>query len=297
MSNNRFMDALAQKKYLVADGATGSTLIQRGLPYGTSAEEWVLNNPDAIRKLHKDFLKAGADIILTCTFGASRLRLEAYGLTDRFEEINRTAANLARTAADEYGALVAASLGPLGQKLKPAGLLKENEAQRYYQEQAEILSKSGVDLLLIETQYDLTEAIAAVRGVKAVSDLPLIVSFSFDRGTQSMLGIGPSKFAEAMESMDLAGLGINCGKSLEDNLKALKELANHTHLPIWFKPNAGLPEINEKGLPIYSVTADMMGSYVPDWIDSGARIMGGCCGTSPAHLKAIADQVKQANIK
>ena len=294
MSNNRFLNAFSQKKYLVVDGATGTNLIQRGLPHGTSAEDWVLNNPDAISRLHKDFLEAGSDIILTCTFGASRLRLEASGLADRFEQVNQTAARLARAAADEYGALVAASLGPLGQMMKPMGLLEEDDAQHAYQEQAEILSESGVDLLLVETQFDLAEAGAAVRGVKAVSDLPLIVSFSFDRGTKTMMGVSPTKFAESVLDMDLVGLGINCGKSLDDNLNSLKELAEHTDLPIWFKPNAGLPEIDEKGLPTYSITPDMMGSHVKDWIAAGARFMGGCCGTSPAHLKAIADQVKQA---
>ena len=247
MSNNRFLNALSQKKYLVVDGATGTNLIQRGLPHGTSAEDWVLNNPDAISRLHKDFLEAGSDIILTCTFGASRLRLEASGLADRFEQVNQTAARLARAAADEYGALVAASLGPLGQMMKPMGLLEEDDAQRAYQEQAEILSESGVDLLLVETQFDLAEAGAAVRGVKAVSDLPLIVSFSFDRGTKTMMGVSPTKFAESVLDMDLVGLGINCGKSLDDNLNALKELEEHTDLPIWFKPNAGLPEIDEEG--------------------------------------------------
>ena len=293
MSTNTFMNILQQKNILVSDGATGTNLIQRGLPHGISAEDWVMNNPDAISRLHQDFLQAGSDIILTCTFGASQLRLEASGLSDKFKQVNETAAQLARAAADESGAMVAASLGPLGQMMKPMGLLEEDDAQRYYQEQAEILSKADVDLLLVETQFDLAEASAAVRGVKSVSDLPLIVSFSFDRGTRTMMGVSPAKFAKSMESMGLAGMGINCGKSLDDNLNSLKELADNTDLPIWFKPNAGLPELDEKGLPTYSITPEMMGAHVAEWIAAGARIIGGCCGTSPAHLKAIADHVRQ----
>ena len=292
MSKQSFSDLLKQNKFLVSDGATGTNLIQRGLPHGTCAEGWVLQNPEAITQLHKDFLEAGADIILTCTFGASRLRLEANNLADHFEEVNRKAVELARSAADDHGELVAGSLGPLGQMLKPLGMLEESDAEKNYREQANILSDSGVDLLLVETQFDLAEATAAVRGVKAVSDLPLIVSFSFDRGTRTMMGVSPAKFAQSMTDFDLAALGINCGKSLEDNLNALKELVENTDLPIWFKPNAGLPEINEAGLPTYNVSPEQMAAQVPDWITAGARIIGGCCGTSPAHLGAIAGQVK-----
>ena len=173
------------------------------------------------------------------------------------------------------------------------GLLEESDAEKHYREQAAALSKSGVDLLLVETQFDLSEASAAIRGAQAASDLPLIVSFSFDRGTRTMMGVSPTKFAQSVADMDLAAIGINCGKSLEDNLNALKELSGNTDLPIWFKPNAGLPTIDDAGLPTYDVTPEDMAAQVPDWIEAGARIIGGCCGTSPAHLKALADQVKK----
>lgn len=292
MGTQSFLDLLEEKKFLVADGATGSNLIQRGLPHGISAEEWILNNPEAIQKLHKDFLEAGSDIILTCTFGGSRLRLKSNGLDEHFEDVNLKAVELAKAASEGYKALIAGSIGPLGEMLKPLGTLEESDAEKYYKEQAALLNKSGVDLLLVETQYDLTETLAAVRGVKAVSSLPLIVSFSFDRGTRSMMGVSPTKFAQSIEGIELAALGINCGKSLEDNLNALKELSDNTDLPIWFKPNAGLPEIDDTGLPTYDVTPDQMAANVPDWIAAGARIIGGCCGNSPAHLNAIAKQVK-----
>lgn len=293
MEKNNFVKQLELKNILIADGATGSNLIQRGLPHGTAAEAWVLEKPEAIITLHRNFIQAGADIILTCTFGASPLRLEASGLEVQFEQINRKAMELAKEAVDDSDVLVAASLGPLGQMLKPMGLLDETEAQENYRRQAAVVSAAGADLLLVETQFDLGEASAAVRGVQAASDLPLIVSFSFDRGTRSMMGVSPVKFAQAMNKFGLAALGINCGKSLEENLSALRELRQNTDLPIWFKPNAGLPTIDEKGLPAYDVTPEIMAAYVPDWIQAGASVVGGCCGTSPAHLKAIADQVKQ----
>ena len=270
--------------------------MQRGLPQGTAAEGWVLSNPDGILGLHHDFIEAGSDIILTCTFGASMPRLEANGLANHFQAVNQAAVSLAKTAAEKTGALVGGSLGPLGQMLKPLGLLDEADAQRFYQEQAELLSKAGVDLLIIETQFDLSEAGAAVRGVQAISDLPLIVSFSFDRGTRTMMGVSPNQFAKQMNSLGLTALGINCGKSLDDNLNALKELADATDLPIWFKPNAGLPQLDEEGHPVYDVTPEIMSSRVQNWVDAGARIIGGCCGTSPAHLKAIADRVKALRV-
>ena len=146
--------------------------------------------------------------------------------------------------------------------------------------------------MVVETQFDLAEAGAAVRGAQAVSDLPLIVSFSFDRGTRSMMGVSPSHFAKQMNGLGLTALGINCGKSLEDNLNALKELADASDLPIWFKPNAGLPQLDEDGHPVYDVTPEIMAAQVLSWVDAGARIIGGCCGTSPEHLKAITERVK-----
>ncbi len=293
MSDRSFTQLLSEKKYLVSDGATGTNLMQRGLPQGISAEDWVLHNPNAIAGLYRDFVQAGADIILTCTFGASRPRLESAGLGEEFERVNQSAATLAKVEAQSGGVLVAGSLGPLGQMLKPLGLLDENDAENAYREQAEVLSAAGVDLLLVETQFDLNEALAAVRGVKTASNLPLIVSFSFDRGTRTMMGVSPAKFAQAMRGMGLAALGINCGKSLEENLNALKELAGTTDLPIWFKPNAGLPRLDESGVPVYDVTPEIMAAQVSAWAQTGARIMGGCCGTSPAHLRAISAQVRQ----
>ncbi len=292
MRKESFLKLLDEKRYLISDGATGTNLMQRGLPQGTAAEDWVLSNPDGILELHHDFLQAGADIILTCTFGASMPRLEANGLAKHFQAVNQAAVSLAKTAAEKTGALVGGSLGPLGQMLKPMGLLEESDAQRYYQEQADVLSKAGVDLLVVETQFDLAEAGAAVRGAQAVSDLPLIVSFSFDRGTRSMMGVSPSHFAKQMNGLGLTALGINCGKSLEDNLNALKELADASDLPIWFKPNAGLPQLDEDGHPVYDVTPEIMAAQVLSWVDAGARIIGGCCGTSPEHLKAITERVK-----
>ena len=285
---NKFLDAIQTGKIIIADGATGSNLQQRGLPDGKSGEAWVLENPKAILALARDFIAAGAEILLTCTFGASRLHLANMGLEAECEQINLTAAKLARQAAESSGAFVAGSIGPTGQMLDPYGPLAAADAEAAFAEQARFLATGGVDLIVVETQFDLGEAVAAVRGVRSACDLPLVCSFSYDRGTRTMMGVSPAKAARAMHELDVDLLGINCGRSLADNLAALQELRVATSLPIWFKPNAGLPVTNDQGNGMYQTTPQQMAEAVPAWIAAGARVIGGCCGTSPEHLNAIA---------
>ncbi len=284
---------LAAGEKFVTDGATGTNLQRMGLPVGAAAELWILENPDAIRSLEQAFIEAGSDIVLTCTFGGTRLRLEASGLADRFEEINRKAVEITREAAMGTDVLVAGSIGPMGHMLAPLGTLSEEEAEQNFTDQARILSECGVDLIVIETQFDLNEAAAAVRGVRAVDgEIPLVCSFSYDRGTRTMMGVRPSQMAELIGAMEVDVLGINCGRSLDENLQALQELGEATDKPIWFKPNAGMPEMDEDGKPSYSVTPTGMGALVPGWLEAGAQLVGGCCGTSPEHLAEIARAVK-----
>jgi 5-methyltetrahydrofolate--homocysteine methyltransferase len=291
MNANDFSTILKEKNLLVSDGATGTNLIQRGLPQGMTAEEWVLDNPEKILQLHTDFINAGSDIILTSTFGGSRIRLEQSSLADRFIDVNSDAVAIAKEASKNTSVLIAGSIGPLGHMLKPLGPLDAKDAEIYYRDQANVLVESNVDILLIETQFDLAEALIGVNAALSAGNLPVICSFSFDRGTKTMMGVSPSKFAQEIGKTGVASLGINCGKSLEDNLNALKELADATDLPVWFKPNAGLPKLTNDGKPVYDVTPEIMASHVESWIESGARIIGGCCGTSPDHLSAIAEIV------
>ncbi len=290
----KFLQRLHAGKPLVADGATGTNLQKRGLGRGVPGEVWVLEQPDQILQLHKDFITAGADIILTCSFGGTSIRLEHTGLADRAGEVNRKAARLARQAAEGTSVLVAGSMGPTGQLLKPLGPLEEQIAQEAFAAQAQALAEGGVDLLLIETQFDLTEAVIAVRAALSVTSLPIVVSFSYDRGTRTMMGVRPAQMAKEIEPLDVAALGINCGRSLEDNFKALQELRSATHLPIWFKPNAGLPILDADGQPTYTVTPEQMAAEVSSWLEAGAQVVGGCCGTSPEHLAAIAHTAKNA---
>jgi 5-methyltetrahydrofolate--homocysteine methyltransferase len=288
MRENKLLNELNKKKVLISDGATGTNLQQRGLSRGIPAESWVLENPQAIINLHKDFIAAGANIILTCTFGGTALRLAQSNLKRQVIEINQKAVGLAHQAAEGNHVLIAGSIGPLGVMLKPLGTLDIQDAKAYYIEQARVLDQSGIDFFLVETQFDIHEAIAALEGIQEVSDLPVVCSFSYDRGTRTMMGVKPAQTAQELSKFNLTALGINCGKSLEDNLIALKELSTATQLPIWFKPNAGMPKMDEFGNPVYDITPEIMGDQVTNWLEAGASIIGGCCGTSPDHLKAIA---------
>jgi 5-methyltetrahydrofolate--homocysteine methyltransferase len=296
MKSNRFLERLQAGKVLVLDGATGTNLQHRGLPTGRPSDLWVVDNPDAVMQLHRDFLEAGSDILLTDTFGSTRLHLGHAALADRFEQTNRRAVELARQVTMGTETMVAGSLGPLGEMLQPYGLLSEGDAEAAYAEQAAVLTDAGVDLLVIETQFDLNEAKAAIRGVQSVTDLPLVCSFSYDRGTRTMMGVKPAQAGKELADTGIVALGINCGRSLEDNLKALHELREATGLPIWFKPNAGLPHNDTEGHLQYDVTPEIMAAQVPLWVEAGARLVGGCCGTSPEHLKAIAQVARTLTV-
>lgn len=293
MNSIEFLSLLNQKPTLVLDGATGTNLQKRGLPIGTAPETWLFDNPTSISQLYSDFVQAGSDIILTCTFGGNRVRLGHANLAERITDVNRIAVELARQVTKGKDVLVAGSIGPTGEMMQPFGTLGEEQAFEIYAEQAKILIEAGVDLLVIETQFDLTEAIAAVKAVRSLSDdIALVCSFSYDRGVRTMMGVKPAQMAETFNPMAVDALGVNCGKSLEDNLNVLTTLKENTNKPIWFKPNAGLPTSNPDGTTSYDVTPQMMADQVPAWIGAGAKLVGGCCGTSPEHLAAIAEKVK-----
>lgn len=291
MAKHGFIERLNAGEVLVSDGATGTNLQRRGLPVGAAAEMWVLENPEAIKALNQDFIQAGADILLTCTFGGTRRRLEAANLESQFEVVNRKAVEITRAASEDRDVFVAGSIGPLGHMLAPLGFVTVEEAEADFREQAALLCECGVDLIVVETQFDINEACAAIRGVRAADpDIPLVCSFSYDRGVRTMMGVKPETMALEVSALDVDVLGVNCGRNFQENLAALTQLRAATDKPLWFKPNAGLPEIGTDGEPTYAVSPDEMGALVPEWITAGAQIVGGCCGTSPEHLAAIAEK-------
>ncbi len=291
---NSFSDRLNAGEVLVADGATGTNLQAVGLPPGTSPEEWVFEQPDQIRALQRAFVEAGSDLILTCTFGGTRLRLKESRYANRAAELNRRAVELAREAADAR-TLIGGSMGPLGALLKPFGPIEYAEAVAAYAEQARALAEGGVDLLVIETHFALEEAQAAVEGARQASPLPLVVSFSYDRGVRTMMGVKPAQVAEKFKTLKVAAVGANCGTTLENMQKIIQEYAAvDPGLRLWAKPNAGLPTVDAAtGRSVYGVSPEQMGEFAKRYVEAGARIVGGCCGSTPAHIRAIAQAVKR----
>ena len=197
MTKKSFLERLQDGQILISDGATGTNLQKRGLPHGVTAEQWVLEQPDQIERLYRDFIQAGSNIILTCTFGGSPVRLEHAGMPGKTAEVNKQAAQLAHKAAKGTDVLIAGSIGPSGQMLKPLGPLEVDEAIASFAEQAKALEDGGVDFLVIETQFDIAEATAAIQGAQSVTNLPIVCSFSYDRGVRTMMGVKPSQMAKS----------------------------------------------------------------------------------------------------
>ena len=286
---NNFVDRLSAGEILVADGATATNYQQMGMTIGVAPEEWVFDQPDKVLGLHRAFIAAGSDIILTDTFGATSPRLRESPYARRTTDLNRRAVALAREAASTRpGVLVAGSMGPTGMLMEPFGELTPAAAADAYAEQAAALTDGGVDLLLLETFFALEEALAAIEGVRRASALPLVVSFSFDQGTRTMMGVSPTRVVEAIAPLGVAAVGANCGRSLEDMERVVHEFAAlHAGIPLWIKPNAGLPRM-VGDIARYDMGPAEMAEYARRFIDAGARIVGGCCGSSPEHVAAIA---------
>jgi len=284
-----FIDRLKAGEILVADGATATNYQQMGMAIGVAPEAWLFEEPAKVMALHRAFIEAGSDIILTDTFGATSPRLRESPYAGRTAEVNQRAVKLAREAAsDRPGVLVAGSMGPTGLLMDPLGELTPSAAADAYAEQAAALSQGGVDLLLLETFFALDEALAAIDGVRRASALPLVISFSFDRGTRTMMGLSPARVIEAIAPLGMAAIGANCGRSLDDMMHVAQEFAElNAGIPLWIKPNAGLPSM-VGDIARYDTSPAEMGAYARRFLDAGAQVVGGCCGSAPEHVAAIA---------
>jgi 5-methyltetrahydrofolate--homocysteine methyltransferase len=286
-----FVALLAERGVLVADGATGTNYQALGLEPGVAPEEWLFTAPDRVLEVHRAFVDAGADLILTCSFGATSLRLADGPLAGRARDVNIRAAELAREAAAGR-ALVAGSLGPTGQLCEPLGPLGLDECAANDAEQAAALTDGGCDVLVFETFFALEEALAAIEGTKRVTDLPLVVTFSFDQGTRTMMGLSAADVVETVVPLGVAAVGANCGRSLADADRVVEELlAVAGETPLWMKPNAGIPKIVGDAV-VYEAGPEDLATHVRRYVDQGVRVVGGCCGSTPAHVAAIARAVR-----
>jgi 5-methyltetrahydrofolate--homocysteine methyltransferase len=289
------LERLSSGGVLVSDGATGSLLLSAGLPAGASPESWCLSRPEVVRGVAEAYLAAGSDMVLTNSFGGSPLKLARHGLADRAGEVNRVAARLAREAAGN-GKFVAGSVGPTGRIVwDEGGDVTPAELYEAFREQVHGLADGGADAICVETMSSLAEALEAVRASKEHTTLPVFCTFSFAlgrRGFRTMMGISPEVAALEAAAAGADVIGTNCGNGIENMIEIVRQMhAAVPDRPILAQANAGMPELVD-GVTIYPETPEYMSSRVGELIAAGATIVGGCCGTTPQHMAAIAEVVR-----
>lgn len=297
------LERLKRGEVIVGDGALGTMLIQRGLESGQCPELFNITRPEIVEEIARLYREAGAEIITTNTFGASPDRLAEYGLEDRMEEINRKGVSIAKKAVKiaaekearkEKDVYIAASCGSSGKILKPYGEADPEEIYNGFVRQMEALVHEGADVICIETMIDLQEARLLVKAAKSVSpEIPVIATMTFDetpRGFFTIMGVSIKDACAGLEEAGADIIGSNCGNGIEKMVRIAREFKNHSTLPLIIQSNAGLPEIQE-GKIFYSETPEFFAGKVADLIDAGVSIIGGCCGTTPAHIRAIRDAV------
>jgi len=289
MTTDRLTPLLAQRPWLLADGAIGSNLFARGLTTGDAPELWNLSHPERIRELQRSFIEAGADIILTNSFGGTRHRLKLHKAEGRVAQLNEAAARLARAEADQAGrvVLVAGSMGPTGEILEPLGPLSAAEARESFAEQAAALARGGADILWIETMSSAEETEAAIEGARRTG-LPVVTTLSFDTNGRTMMGITPAELAGLSQKHNLAACGSNCGVGAAELVASIVNLAAAADPSaiLVAKANCGIPQYVD-GEIRFNGTPEIMAEYARVALDAGARIIGGCCGTTPEHLRAM----------
>jgi len=283
-----------QQGLLLGDGAMGTMLQKMGLKGGEAPELWNLEHPDRVRAVSEAYVAAGAETVITNTFGGSSIKLAQFGLENRAAELNARGAELARQAAGE-AAFVAGSVGPTGQFLEPYGTLTDEELYRSFAEQVKALEEGGADFIQVETMSDLSEARIAVVAALENTGLPVVVSMTFERGPRgyfTIMGIAPQTVVETFAPLDVAALGTNCGNGIDEIIEIVAEFKKHTSLPIFAAPNAGQPEL-KNGAIMYTQGPEYFARRLPDLLRAGATFVAGCCGTTPDHIREMARVIRQ----
>lgn len=280
-----------EKGILISDGAMGTMLQGKGLTDGGAPELWNVDNPTAIEDVLEEYAAAGANLITTNTFGGTRGRLQMHGLEDRLFELNKAGAEIARKVADRHpGCYVMGDVGPSGELMEPMGTMTIDEAKALFADQIKALVAGGVDAILIETMSDLQEVEAAVKAAQEVApELPVIVTFSFDTNMRTMMGVKPEVAVKTLAAEGVRIIGANCGRGVDEMRIIAKELtgARPDGVFIITQSNAGLPKLVGDEF-IYDGTPEEMAKYAKDMKDLGVNVIGSCCGSSPAHTKAMA---------
>src|SRR6266446_441950 len=288
-----FRDILETDRIHVFDGAMGTMLYAKGVYINRCYDELNLTNPDLVEEIHSEYLRAGADIIETNTFGATAHNLNQYGLADNLHEINVSAARIARAAAGDR-AYVAGAIGPLGLRIEPYGPTSFDEAKDMFKVQAEALLEGGVDLFVLETFSDVSAMRQAIRAVREVSDLPIIAQMTILTDGNTSYGTTPELFTARLDECGADVIGLNCGVGPAIILSALEKMRAVTKKKLAAQPNAGLPR-DVQGRQFYMCSPEYMSKFAKRFIQAGAKFIGGCCGTTPAHIKFISDAVRAAS--
>ena len=284
-----------KKGPIILDGATGTNLMAQGMPIGVCPELWILEHPKVMKKLQQDYVAAGSQIVYAPTFTGNRIKLAEYGLKDRLEEINTSLVRLSKEAVDGK-ALVAGDMTMTGQQLFPLGDLQFEELVEVYEEQARVLDAAGVDLFVVETMMSLQECRAALFAIKKVSDLPVMITLTYNEDGRTLFGTPPETAVVVLQSLGVDAIGINCSTGPMEMVEPVKKMAEYATVPILAKPNAGLPELDGKKT-VYRMSPEEFAAAGVALVNAGAAIVGGCCGTTPEHIKALSKAVKGLEVK
>lgn len=286
---NKLLTWLAEGRVLLGDGAMGTMLQNAGLTDGGAPELWNVTQPAVVRSVYEAYVKAGANLIETNTFGGTSARLKLHNLQDRVIELNRAGVQLAKEVAEPAGVLVAGSIGPSGELIEPVGPLSMEEAEAMFAEQTQGLVEGGVDLIVIETMSHLNEVEAAVKGAQRVApDLPIVVTLSFDTNFHTMMGVSPKAAVEMISQWGVQVIGANCGNGPSEIETVMTQMAQYRPAGVYLmaQSNAGMPQY-VNGAIRYDGTPDIMADYALRLRNLGVNIIGACCGSTPAHIAAM----------
>ncbi len=285
------LSALQRGELLICDGAMGTMLQAKGIPAGMLSELWNEQRPEVILDIHRAYLDAGAQIITTNTFNGNRIRMGEAGLGERSAELTRLGVALAREIVNDK-AWIAGDVGPTGQLLEPYGSLTVAQAEEAYAEQVTALAEAGADLILIETMTDIEEACCAVRMAKAHTALPVFCTFAFNSKGRTMMGLRPDVAARRVQEAGGDAVGANCGEGPEAIVTALQGMKGATDLPLIAQSNAGVPRWEKDRQSVWDVGPEEMAEHARRFVSLGARIVGGCCGSGPTHIAALANALR-----
>jgi len=286
---------LATERTVLLDGGFGTELIRHGFPQGACPETWNIENTGAIQAIHRSYFEAGSDAVTANSFGGSPIKLAAHGLEKRCYEFNKAAAEVANSVKPA-GRFVGGSIGPTGKFLKPQGPFTEPEFEAAFAEQARGLTDGQADFFIIETHYDLREALCALRGARRVSSLPVFVTMTFNRvprGFFTLMGNSVAVCLQALEKEGAAAVGSNCTLDSGEMAALVKEMRSLTSLPLIAQANAGKPSLTEEGRVVYSQGLEDYVKHVPEMAANGASFIGGCCGTDPGYIRRMAELLRK----